>query len=52
MALMSYENSTRTRTSFETAGKILGADVTNFSVAQSSVNKGESLYDTAKTLQE
>ena len=48
---MFYENSTRTRTSFETAGKILGADVTNFSVAQSSVNKGESLYDTAKTLQ-
>ena len=51
MALMFYENSTRTRTSFETAGKILGVDVTNFSVAQSSVNKGESLYDTAKTLQ-
>ena len=51
IALMFYENSTRTRTSFETAGKILGADVTNFSVAQSSVNKGESLYDTAKTLQ-
>lgn len=51
MALMFYENSTRTRTSFETAAKILGADVTNFSVAQSSVNKGESLYDTAKTLQ-
>ena len=48
---MFYENSTRTRTSFETAGKILGADVTNFSVAQSSVKKGESLYDTAKTLQ-
>ncbi|NLL53185.1 MAG: aspartate carbamoyltransferase catalytic subunit [Peptococcaceae bacterium] len=51
IALMFYENSTRTRTSFETAGKILGADVTNFSVAQSSVNKGESLLDTAKTLQ-
>src|SRR5690606_12563227 len=51
IALMFYENSTRTRTSFETAGKILGADVTNFSVAQSSVKKGESLYDTAKTLQ-
>ncbi|NLY90016.1 MAG: aspartate carbamoyltransferase catalytic subunit [Firmicutes bacterium] len=51
MALMFYENSTRTRTSFETAAKILGADVTIFSVAQSSVNKGESLYDTAKTLQ-
>lgn len=51
IALMFYENSTRTRTSFETAGKILGADLTNFSVAQSSVNKGESLLDTAKTLQ-
>ena len=51
IALMFYENSTRTRTSFETAAKILGADVTNFSVAQSSVNKGESLLDTAKTLQ-
>jgi len=48
---MFYENSTRTRTSFEIAGKILGADITNFSVAQSSVNKGESLLDTAKTLQ-
>jgi aspartate carbamoyltransferase catalytic subunit len=51
IALMFYENSTRTRTSFETAAKILGADLTNFSVAQSSVNKGESLLDTAKTLQ-
>jgi aspartate carbamoyltransferase catalytic subunit len=51
IALMFYENSTRTRTSFETAAKILGADITNFSVAQSSVNKGESLLDTAKTLQ-
>ena len=51
IALMFYENSTRTRTSFEIAGKILGADITNFSVAQSSVNKGESLLDTAKTLQ-
>ena len=51
IALMFYENSTRTRTSFETAAKILGADTTNFSVAQSSVNKVESLLDTAKTLQ-
>ncbi|NLO97131.1 MAG: aspartate carbamoyltransferase catalytic subunit [Peptococcaceae bacterium] len=51
IALMFYENSTRTRTSFEIAGKILGADITNFSVAQSSVYKGESLLDTAKTLQ-
>lgn len=46
-----YENSTRTRTSFETAGKVLGADTTSISVAQSSVQKGESLLDTAKTLQ-
>jgi len=46
-----FENSTRTRTSFETAAKILGADTTNFAVAQSSVNKGESLYDTVRTLE-
>ncbi|NLW57131.1 MAG: aspartate carbamoyltransferase catalytic subunit [Firmicutes bacterium] len=51
IALMFYENSTRTRSSFENAGKILGAQLTNFSVAQSSVHKGESLLDTAKTLQ-
>lgn len=51
VVLLFYENSTRTRTSFESAAKILGADTTNFSVAQSSVNKGESLLDTAKTLQ-
>jgi len=51
VALMFYESSTRTRTSFETAAKILSADITNFSVAQSSVSKGESLLDTAKTLQ-
>ncbi|MDP4125875.1 MAG: aspartate carbamoyltransferase catalytic subunit, partial [Bacillota bacterium] len=46
-----YESSTRTRTSFEMAGKVLGADTTSIAVAQSSVNKGESLYDTAKTIQ-
>lgn len=46
-----YEASTRTRTSFEMASKVLGADAVNMSVAQSSVNKGESLLDTAKTLQ-
>jgi aspartate carbamoyltransferase catalytic subunit len=46
-----YENSTRTRISFEEAGKILGADVINVSVSSSSVNKGESLYNTALTLQ-
>ncbi|GBQ23783.1 aspartate carbamoyltransferase [Acetobacter estunensis NRIC 0472] len=45
-----FEDSTRTRTSFELAGKRLGADVVNMSVAQSSVNKGETLLDTAATL--
>ena len=46
-----YEPSTRTRVSFETAGKLLSADVINISVGQSSVAKGESLVDTALTLQ-
>jgi aspartate carbamoyltransferase catalytic subunit len=46
-----YENSTRTRTSFELAGKRLSADVVNMSVASSSVAKGESLLDTVKTLE-
>jgi aspartate carbamoyltransferase catalytic subunit len=45
-----FEDSTRTRTSFELAGKRLGADVINMSVASSSVNKGETLLDTAATL--
>ena len=45
-----FENSTRTRTSFELAGKRLGADVINMPVATSSVNKGETLLDTAATL--
>jgi len=45
-----FEDSTRTRTSFEIAGKRLGADVINMSVATSSVNKGETLIDTAVTL--
>ena len=45
-----FENSTRTRTSFELAGKRLGADVINMSVATSSVKKGETLIDTAMTL--
>ncbi len=45
-----FEDSTRTRTSFELAGKRLGADVINMAVAQSSVNKGETLLDTAATL--
>ncbi len=45
-----YEDSTRTRTSFELAGKRLGADVVNMTVATSSVSKGETLIDTAATL--
>lgn len=45
-----FEDSTRTRTSFELAGKRLGADVVNMTVATSSVNKGETLLDTASTL--
>ncbi len=46
-----YEASTRTRVSFEQAGKILSADVINVSAGGSSVEKGESLYNTALTLQ-
>ena len=46
-----YEASTRTRVSFEQAGKILSADVINVSVSGSSIEKGESLYNTALTLQ-
>ncbi|MGN6538634.1 MAG: aspartate carbamoyltransferase catalytic subunit [Mesorhizobium sp.] len=45
-----YEASTRTQSSFELAGKRLGADVMNMSVASSSVKKGETLVDTAMTL--
>jgi aspartate carbamoyltransferase catalytic subunit len=45
-----FEDSTRTRTSFELAGKRLGADVITMTVATSSVNKGETLLDTAATL--
>jgi len=45
-----FEDSTRTRTSFELAGKRLGADVINMSVSTSSVKKGETLLDTAATL--
>ncbi len=47
---MFYENSTRTRVSFEVAGKWMSADVINVSASGSSVNKGESLRDTALTL--
>jgi len=46
-----YEPSTRTRTSFELAGKYLSADTINFSSSGSSVQKGESLKDTARTLE-
>jgi aspartate carbamoyltransferase catalytic subunit len=45
-----YEASTRTRASFELAGKVLGADVINISASGSSVEKGESLIDTVRTL--
>ena len=46
-----FEDSTRTRISFEVAAKRLSADVINFSAKGSSVSKGESLKDTAWTLQ-
>lgn len=45
-----FENSTRTRTSFELAGKRLGADVINMSAESSAIKKGETLIDTAMTL--
>lgn len=47
---MFFENSTRTQASFEIAGKRLGADVMNMSMKASSINKGETLIDTAVTL--
>ncbi|MCG1011386.1 aspartate carbamoyltransferase catalytic subunit [Tepidanaerobacter sp. GT38] len=46
-----YEPSTRTRTSFELAGKYLSADTINFTSSASSVRKGETLKDTAKTIE-
>ncbi len=46
-----FEDSTRTKTSFDVAERKLGLQVIPFDVAKSSVNKGESLYDTLKTLQ-
>ncbi len=46
-----YEASTRTRASFELAGKVLGADVINVSAEGSSVQKGESLIDSVRTIQ-
>lgn len=51
IANMFFENSTRTRFSFEVAEKRLGAEVLNFSAAASSVEKGESIYDTVRTLE-
>ena len=46
-----YEQSTRTRASFEVAAKALGADVVNLTATGSSVEKGESLIDTVRTLE-
>ncbi len=51
VATLFYEDSTRTRLSFEVAAKRLSADTLNVSVASSSVNKGESLRDTAETIE-
>lgn len=50
IALMFFENSTRTKISFEMAAKNLGMNVVNFNVATSSINKGESLKDTIENL--
>jgi aspartate carbamoyltransferase catalytic subunit len=50
IASVFFEDSTRTRLSFETAAKRLSADVLTFSAASSSVNKGESIRDTVETL--
>ncbi|MFT5203134.1 MAG: aspartate carbamoyltransferase catalytic subunit [Candidatus Aldehydirespiratoraceae bacterium] len=50
IAWLFYEDSTRTRLSFETAAKRLSADTMNFSVSSSSVKKGESLRDTVQTI--
>ncbi|XOK58892.1 aspartate carbamoyltransferase catalytic subunit [Paenibacillus elgii] len=51
VANMFFENSTRTRFSFEVAEKRLGTEVLNFAAAVSSVQKGESIYDTVRTLE-
>jgi aspartate carbamoyltransferase catalytic subunit len=51
VVMLFYENSTRTRTSFELAGKYMGADTVNLNVSTSSVQKGESLRDTGKTIE-
>ncbi len=51
VATLFYENSTRTRISFENAAKALGASTSNISAESSSIKKGESLIDTGRTLQ-
>ena len=51
MVTLFYENSTRTRISFELAGRRLGANVSSVAASASSVTKGESLIDTVRTLQ-
>jgi aspartate carbamoyltransferase catalytic subunit len=51
VASMFFEDSTRTRTSFETAARRLSADTLNFSAGSSSLNKGESLRDTVETIE-
>lgn len=50
VATLFYENSTRTRTSFELAAKYMGANVSSIAIQNSSVSKGETLIDTGKTL--
>ena len=50
IANLFFENSTRTRLSFELAEKRLSADIVNFSVSSSSVNKGETLIDTVNNI--
>jgi len=51
VANMFFESSTRTRFSFEMAQKRLGAEVLNFSATASSIEKGESIYDTVRTIE-
>ncbi|HYN69703.1 MAG TPA: aspartate carbamoyltransferase catalytic subunit [Candidatus Eisenbacteria bacterium] len=51
LTILFYETSTRTRVSFEVAGKNLSAEVVNISAAASSVSKGESLVDTVRTIE-
>ena len=50
MQILFFENSTRTKLSFELAEKRLSADMINFSASQSSVNKGETLIDTVNNI--